>query len=300
LTLNNDGDALMLHRLDGTTADTFEYAKGPGYDKALCRLPDGVGNWQAVCLPTPGGTNQALPTPTPGGKQAPEPIRTDILGARRLRPGAWVKVRGQITLPPGVLGSRIAYMQDANSGIRLYLPKDHRVTANLGDRIEVTGRLRESRGEMQIRLSKGKDWRLLRPTDPLPPLPINSGVLGEPYEGMLVLLTGQVVACESGGSFWIDDGSGPVRVYLDPDAHLGRPCKEVGQPMQVIGIVSQYRQPHQSNPGYRLLPRYPGDIFSAEAPALGNLPALLPEAGGPVPGLDSSSSSHTMADVQSR
>ena len=295
--------------LDGTAGDSLQYAKGPGYDKTLCRLPDGVGGWQGACSPTPGGPNQPLPAPTPKAEQTPEPIKTDILGARRLTPGARVKIRGQITLPPGVLSQRIAYLQDANSGIRLYLPKDHKLTVSLGDRVEVVGRLSTVRGELQVTLSKGSDLRHVRASNPLPPLPIASGMLSEPYEGMLVLLSGQVTACGTGGSFWVDDGSGAARVYLDPDARLGRPCKKVGQLAQVVGIVSQYRRPYEDNPGYRLLPRYTTDISTglpvadtvkAALPASSDWAVLLPEAGGPASGCDRRWSSYAIAGGQSR
>ena len=271
LTLNNDADRVTLFRLDGSLADAFDYASGPGYDVSLCRLPDGAESWQAGCQPTPGGANRGLPVPGP--------LEAGIFEARRLPPGSWVSLRGQLTVLPGTFDDRTAYLQDSSSGIRVYLPKDHRLAANLGGRLEVAGHTRSYHGELQLVVEERSDIHWLAPGDPLPPLPIGTGVMVEPYEGTLVMLSGWVVECAAGGSFWADDGSGWAHVYLDPDAGLGHPCQEVGQPVRVVGVVSQYQSGDTSGDGYRLLPRYPEDIVTDAPPVPTDWPSLLPETG---------------------
>ena len=278
LVLNNTADVVILQRADGSYAERYAYARGPGYDLSTCRLPDGVGSWQRRCLPTPGAANRALPEEEEG------PLRTDIRGARQLPTGSWVRVRGHITVPPGIFGPRVAYLQDAHSGIRLYLPKDHRLACAPGDRVEVIGRTGNYYGELQLRVRERGDVRRIRAGPPPVPLPVTSGQMVEPYEGMLVQLTGRVSEIESGSSFWLDDGTGPARVYLDPDTGLKRPALAPGQMVQVVGVVSQHRRtPQVRNDGYRLLLRFPGDvtyIATAEQaqPEL-LVPLRLPETG---------------------
>jgi len=269
LVLNNTADVVILQRADGSDAERYAYERGPGYDLSTCRLPDGVGSWQGRCLPTPGAANQALP------EEEEVPLHTDIRGARQLPTGSRVQVRGHITVPPGIFGPRVAYLQDAHSGIRLYLPKDHRLACAPGDRVEVIGRTDNYYGELQLRVRERGDVRRIRTGPPPAPLPITGGQMVEPYEGMLVQLAGRVGEIESGGSFWLDDGTGPARVYLDPDTGLKRPVLAPGQMVQVVGVVSQYRRtPQARNDGYRLLPRFPGDV-TYTAPAEPGQPELL-------------------------
>jgi hypothetical protein len=223
LALNNDAETVTLLRLDGGTADSYQYGDGPSYDVGLCRLPDVTGDWNDRCDPTPGGPNRALPVPGP--------VETTVFESRRLPLGSWVRLRGQITVPPGVFSQQTAYIQDKTGGIKIYLPKDHRFWANLGDRVEVTGNTRMYHGELEIGVSERQDVRLLEPGDPVPPLPIGTGVMVEPYEGTLVLLSGWAVDFERGGHFWADDGTSWARIYLDPDTGIRRPWLEVGQPV---------------------------------------------------------------------
>ncbi|UCC87962.1 MAG: lamin tail domain-containing protein [Anaerolineales bacterium] len=269
LALNNENETVYLHRPDGTMADSYQYADGPGYDTSLCRLPDGSGGWQDRCDPTPGGPNRALPVASPA--------EVSIFEARRMAWDSWVKLRGHITVPPGIFSERTAYLQDETGGIKLYLPEDHRLWSNPGDRWEVTGHTQMYYGELEIEVSERQDVRTLGPGDPLPPLPIGTGVMVEPYEGTLVLLSGWAVDFERGGHFWIDDGTGWARIYLDRDAGITRPWLEEGQPLQVVGVVSQYIGQNPAIGGYRLMPRYPFDLL-IQQPGL-VWPKVLPETG---------------------
>jgi hypothetical protein len=272
LALNNDSETVILRRPDGAVADSHHYGYGPSYDISLCRLPDGDGDWHSRCAPTPGGLNRALP--------APRPAKLSIFDARHVPLGSWVKLRGRITVPPGVFSQRTAYIQDEGGGIKIYLPKDHRLSAELGDRWEVTGNLRLYYGELELKVSKRQDVRRLGSGDPVPPLPIGTGVMVEPYEGTLVLLDGWAVDFQRGGHFWADDGTGWARVYLDRDAGITRPWLDVGQTVQAIGVVSQYTRKGYTTAGYRLMPRYPFDLVIQQplAPPV-EWPALLPETG---------------------
>ncbi len=273
LALNNDADTVTLRRPDGTVADRHQYGDGPRYDVALCRLPDGEGGWHDACDPTPGGPNRLLP--------APGPVETSAFGARHMPWGSWVKLRGQVTVPPGVFSQRTAYLQDETGGIKIYLPKDHRLRADLGDWVEVVGHTQRYHGELEVYVSAREDVRRLGPGDPVPPLPIGTGVMVEPYEGTLVLLSGWAVDFERGGHFWADDGTGWARIYLDPDAGINRPWLEVGQRVQIVGVVSQYTDENPPVGGYRLMPRSPSDLVVSQPPAGASFewPSLLPETG---------------------
>jgi len=93
-----------------------------------------------------------------------------------------------------------------------------------------------------------------------------------------VRLDGVVVEVERSAAFWLDDGSGWARVYLDPDAPTERPRLEIGQPVGVVGVVSQYEDSDSGRPGYRLLPRRTADLFTYMAENR-LYPTMLPETG---------------------
>ncbi len=270
LPLNNDGDQLLLFRPDGSLADSFFYDRSPGYDVSWCCLPDGAEPCNQRCRPTPAEENAAMPV------AAPE--KGSILEVRHLPTNRWVEIKGWVTAPAGIYSDRVMYVQDHTSGVRVYLPSYHNLWFQPGDRVRVIGRTRNYHGEVQITVSSPQDVSRYGQPDAIAPLPIQTGSMLEPYEGMLVMLNGQAVDFVSGGGFWMDDGSGWARIYLDPDAPIQRPSMEVGQPLVVVGIVSQYLADGSPAYGYRLLPRYASDVVINQTD-LYLYPERLPETG---------------------
>jgi len=271
-SLNNDGDTVTLMHPNGTIVDTFSYDHSPGYDDTWCRLPNG-GNWSDNCGPSPTASNWE--------KAAFGPLAVSIFEAKRLTLDAWVRIDGIVTVPPGVLGTRTMYIQDETSGIMIYLSKDHKY-CNLGDKIEVEGYLKTFHEEFEIKVAERGDVKCLESGSPPPPLPIVTTSMLEPYEGMLVRLHGQAVQFKGRSTLWVDDGTDPAKVYIRQRTGIKKPFIEVGTPITVVGIVSQYSE-NEDNPSrndYRLLPRYQTDLqLPASAPAPANWPALLPETG---------------------
>ncbi len=279
--LNNDQDTVTLTHLNGTIIDTFSYDHSPGYDKSFCRLPDGSHYGAEACTPTPHATNRP--------KAKAQPLRVNIYEAKRLTDNAWVRLTGQVTAPPGVLGSRTMYIQDETAGIMVYLPQDHRLAFALGDRVKVEGNLHTYHEEFEIVVEEASKVKLVEPGIAPPPLPIVTTSMLEPYEGYLVILTGQAVNFYGSSTFWLDDGTDPAKVYIRESTAIHKPFIERGTPLTVSGIVSQYSdQDTPSRDDYRLLPRYQTDLIlptptptftptMAVAPA--NWPSLLPETG---------------------
>lgn len=277
-SLNNSSETLSLFRPDGTVADSLSYTNSPGYDESWCRYPDGSSSWSDDCLPTPGSENQQ--------RQPAQPLKVKIFEAKRLTPGAWVRTTGQVTAPPGRLGGRIMTIQDQTSGIMVYLPKDHRLNLNLGDKVEIEGNLRLFHGEFEIAVGQRSHVSFVEAGSPLSPLPLETTNMLEPYEGMLVMLQGQAVQFRGSTTFWVDDGSDPAKVVIKRPAGIKKPYLPRGTVVTVVGIVSQYSD--TANPtrnDYRLLPRYQSDLVAAQPqptltpPPPAHWPSQLPETG---------------------
>jgi DNA/RNA endonuclease YhcR with UshA esterase domain len=273
-SLNNSEETVTLIHPNGTVVDAFSYGHSPGYDETYCRLPDGGPAWSDDCGPSPRAANWEK---APAG-----PLTVKIFDAKRLTYNAWVRVKGRVTAPPGVLGARMMYIQDNTSGILIYLPKDFRGTFILGDRVEVVGNLRTFHEEFEIAVDERSDVKLLEHGAPLPPLPIATTSLLEPYEGMLVMLQGQAVDFKGRTTIWLDDNTGWAKAYIRKTTGIKKPFIRKGDPVTLVGIVSQYSDKDDpSRNDYRLLPRYQTDLIVTIATPVppANWPALLPDTG---------------------
>ncbi|RME79789.1 MAG: hypothetical protein D6784_00190 [Chloroflexi bacterium] len=269
ISLNNSGDTLRLVHPNGMVVDTFAYT-GAHYDETWCRLPDG--RWSDSCGPSPGEPNWELPPPSP--------LQVNIFQAKRLAYGAWLRVKGVVTAPPGVFGERVMYIQDDSSGIRVYLPANHGLSFVPGDRVEVEGHLKTYYGEWEIDVDEAGDVSLLGPGDPLPPLPIATTNMLEPYEGLLVMLTGRAVRFSGRSVFWVDDGTDPAKVYLAPASGVKKPFIEREAPVTVVGIVSQHTAGNApTREDYRLMPRFQTDLLLPQVSPPPGWPTMLPETG---------------------
>jgi hypothetical protein len=271
LALVNAGDAVRLRRADGVLADSLSWDGSPGYDRAIGRLPDGTGAWVAGLPGTPGQPNRAaearpMTAREPAGERAPEAAAERALSAARDGPpGARVRVRGQVTLPPGPLGGRTAYLGDAAAGLRLYLAQRAATLPGWveGERVTAVGRLDDYRGERQLVVERLADLSSEGPAPALPPHPVRaadvSPARAEALEGRLVRLVGRVTVSRP-ASFVVDDGSGAVQVSVPAASGVRRPALRLGDVRSVVGVVSQSASGAPWIGGWRLLVRGPADI----------------------------------------
>ena len=267
IALNDDGDRIHLLRLDGSEADAFHYTHSPGDDRSWSRTVDGGGGWTKFYDVTPGKPNRPpRPEPTP----TPFPLFT-IAEARGQPVGNTVTVRGQVTVPPPLFGEKTSYIQDSTGGIMIYISKNDYLPLAEGDWVVLRGEVYDYHGEREIRIYREGDLLLHQGAgEPLKPTGLKTGQVDEDHEGLLAMIAGRVVGYER-YAIHLDDGTGPVRVYIKRETGIERPWVEEGQTFSVIGIVSQYAQEKPYEGGYRLLPRYPSDLLP--------LPSYLPETG---------------------
>ncbi len=302
VALNNGGDAVYLLFPDGREADRFVWDQSPGYDRSFGRQPDGYGRWQTGLSPSPGEPNPPLPTPqasqpgrpsesaghpsqtgapavtpspaypTAQPKTEERPALLSIAQARRQPDETLVRVRGQVTAPPGVFGRSI-YIQDPSSGIQVYLTRGQWPSLQLGDWVEVWGRVQNFHGEREIKITHADAIRVEGPGVPPQPIVLHCDQVNERYEGMLVMVVGQVTQFGS-RDLWLSDGRGKVRVYVRQSVGWRRPRVKYGEWWSVVGVVSRYVRGTLPESGYRVLPRFLDDL----AP----MPVYLPAMGATI------------------
>jgi len=265
LALNDGGDSVRLLRPDGSVADEMEYAHGPGYDRTWSRTEDGEGEWTAEYEPTMGEANEyhrEKPS-AEGGEIAPAlPQKVTLAQARMLPVGMPVVVSGQVTSPPGTFRGGVIYIQDASVGMKVYLADGGYPSLAEGDWVQVEGELSDYHGEREIKVASGGKVQRLGTGVPLKPRYIPSGGVGESVEGLLIEVAGRVVGWGH-EAIYLDDGSGEISIYFGRSELVEKPWVERGELYLVVGLASQYVPSRPYEGGYRMLPRYEGDVIAA-------------------------------------
>lgn len=217
--------------------------------------------------PTATTTPTATPTATPKITATPTPTKSPelklvlIVDARAQDEGTRVKIEGVITSPPEQLGSRAMYMEDESGGIKILLDRKDRDDLKYEDKVEIIGEIGGAFNETYLKLENGNDVTVLGKGDLPDPLQVETGQVNESNEGRLLQVNGQISAT-SGNTFYVNDGSGNVKVYVKDSTSIDLPRKQTGDYSRVNGINSQYKEDH------RLLPRFAEDILLSSTPIL--------------------------------
>ena len=299
LILNNDQDSVRLVKPDGSLLEEFAYSIS---HPDLSWAKDETGSWLEDETPSPGlanseenqqdddddendddnqddngdnSDNNNLNDQQDNQNETQDLQTTSIAEAKKKALGTLIQVQGGLTATSEILGAQIIYMADASGGIKIKLDEGDYSTLALGDELLVSGILSESWGELYLKISANGSLAVLEHTTALAPQEIKTGDVGENLEGALVIITGMVTET-AGDTFYVNDGSGVVKVYIKESTNIEKPRMQVGDKVQVVGIVSQY------NDTYRILPRYQSDVIIL-GDVLGATTAL-PKTGGTAAG----------------
>lgn len=202
------------------------------------------------------------------------PAKEMISVARDLPPGTFVLLEGVVTSLPQELGKDVLYIADETGGIKVMAKG---VSANLerGARVQVPGNIHQAFQETYLKLIAPQDFIVLGTHSVPVPIEVPTGEIGEEHEGTLIMVNGQV-SSTSGNIFYVNDGSGDIKVYIKSTTQIDKPKMRVGYYALIKGIISQYKE------DYRLLPRYQHDIVVSTQPidsAVLGAVTVLPETG---------------------
>ena len=282
IALNNSGvEALSLYTPAEKLIDRVEYVGPAKEDYSYSRTSQGVWRWTSSL--TPGQENifsnqddlaaepaeeeelaggvKKIATKTIKSSKTASASKTTTSGVlavpleqvRELELGQKVRVRGTVSVEPGVLGSQVFYL--AGSGVQVYCYKKDFPNLKIGDYLEVTGELSESGGERRVKITGQKDIKILSSGQPLIIKELAGSDIGEETEGYLAQVSGEVIEVK-GSNIYLDDGSEEVTIYIKSSTGINLKSLQIvpGEHLTVTGVVSQTKS------GYRLLPRYESDI----------------------------------------
>ncbi|MFH1890483.1 MAG: lamin tail domain-containing protein [Candidatus Kuenenbacteria bacterium] len=253
IAFNNSYDSARLFDGQGNLADEISYDEV--IEDASYAL-DVNYTWHWTYALTPGMPNIVDITTVPaasGKKTANEiPLVIELQNIRQQDFGDLIKVTGRVAVEPGTLGKNIFYIV-GSSGIQVYCFKKDFPALVIGDYVEITGTLSESRGETRIKIKDKNDIRFINSQKQPVAQRVQIEDIDENLEGALIEIQGELTEAKS-SSWWLDDGTEEVKVYIKQSTGITKGDINVGDTLKIIGIVSQW------DDEYRVLPRWPQDI----------------------------------------
>ena len=214
--------------------------------------------YRLLALPTFALAAACTAAPSPA---QPGPVEeVSVADARAAGAGATVLVEGIVTVPPGIFDGGFA-IQDRTGGLWV-LPLPTGVPLRLGQRVRVHGTLDTPNGQLSLQASAVQALGM-RPVPAARPLPTGSVDAGA--EGWLVRVRGRVQGEPVDDAPWgwkvvLDDGSGPVRVFVDADTDVDPAGFPRGETVEVTGFVGRYAE------ALEILPRARGDVRAQPPP----------------------------------
>jgi hypothetical protein len=172
---------------------------------------------------------------------------TSIEQTREAELGSTVSLVGTVTVPSGAFDDGFA-IQQGRAGI--YIADSAGAEYALGDRVQVEGVLADANNLLVVkpsaieRLARGVPVRVQRRA---------TGSVGEATEGKLLGLRGALVGdpvddSPYGYKLTLDDGSGPVQVFLYPGAGIALDGLDAGVEVSVICFSNQYDTHYECDP----------------------------------------------------
>jgi|HubBroStandDraft_3_1064219.scaffolds.fasta_scaffold31190_2 hypothetical protein len=193
---------------------------------------------------------------------SPRPI--SIADARSMPLGSVVTVEGSVTVPSGAFSSSSFdegfAIQDRTAGIYVS------VATNLGltvrQRALVTGQLVDSFGLLTLVPADPGEVEVRGRGPKVRPLWVRTGRVGPANQGLLVRVVGKITAPVEpdppfGSKIFVDDGSGPIRVFVNASTGIDVSGLAAGQLLAATGFSSAFNDPE-------IDPRFQSDLEKPE------------------------------------
>ncbi len=250
IALNNGYDSARLIDPQGNILDQVSYDEV--IEDASYALDINY-TWHWTYALTPGEHNivdiTTVPAVSENKSNIKIPIHTKIADIRQYDFGDLLTTQGQVIVEPGTLGKNIFYI----NGIQIYCYKKDFPGLVIGDLIEITGTLSESRGETRLKMQGKEDIKFLLAQAPSLPQEFSIEDIDENIEGLLIQIQGELTEIKS-SSWWLDDFTQEIKVYIKQSSGIKKGDIKVGDTLKITGIVSQFDEE------YRILPRWPKDV----------------------------------------
>jgi hypothetical protein len=194
-----------------------------------------------------------------GSTHEPRPIE---IGAGRALPlGTVVTVEGTVTVPSGLFSSGGSLdqgfaIQDRTGGI--YVSVATNLGLTLRQRVLVTGKLAQSNGFLLLVPTSTGDVEVRGKGPGIEPTWLRTGSVGSANQGLLVRVVGVITGPLApdppfGTQLVVDDGSGPVRIFVNTSTGIDLTGLAPGQLLSVTGLSDEFDTPE-------IDPRFQSDL----------------------------------------
>jgi hypothetical protein len=196
----------------------------------------------------------------PAAAGAHEPHAIDIGAARQLPLGTVVTVEGSVTVPSGAFSSSSFdegfAIQDHSGGIYVSVATDLGLTVR--QRALVTGQLVDSFGLLTLVPADTGEVEVRDHGREVKSLWVRTGSVGPANQGLLVHVVGTITQPvvpdpPFGDKVFVDDGSGPIRIFVNTSTGIDVGGLAQGQLLSVIGFSSAFNDPE-------IDPRFQSDL----------------------------------------
>jgi uncharacterized protein YdeI (BOF family) len=193
--------------------------------------------------------------------QAAPHVITPIGTARAAGAGWSGTLQGNLTLAPGSIRPDTFAFQDATGGMYVFVASGSGVTLpplQLGDVVQVTGTLKDYGGLLEIDPISGFS-RIGSGTVPAPQAISTSATIVSPTQGLIVQVSGTATwstpqTLGADWSFTLNDGSGPITIFVDKDTAIDLRSATSGSQMIITGFSGNNAYTPQ------IMPRFQADI----------------------------------------
>lgn len=273
LSLNNDGDKVVLMDDNGNVVDEIIYEKtivGQAYVKS------DKGQWSWTMAVTPGEKNSLMQKEAVDVEQIASavaknndtldiPAMASLAELRNIEKGAYVLVEGTVTVLPSVFGSQYFYIGTnqktsdglVNFGLQIYSNKKDFPVLKIGDTVEVVGEISETNGEKRLKTASKKDIRLIGRGKTVTPQKMTCENIDDSLLGALVEVEGEISDIKSTG-IYLDDGTDEIRAYIKKSTGINYKDYKEAAKLKITGVISAAKNE------LRLLPRGKDDIIILE------------------------------------
>ncbi len=189
----------------------------------------------------------------------------DIATARALPLGTEVTVEGSVTVPSGAFTSSTFdqgfAIQDETAGIFVSIAAD--LNLKVRQKVRVTGTLADNgHGVLTVLVAGAGDVKIDGRGRRVVPRWVRTANVNESTEGLLVQVVGSISAPivadpPFGTIVEVDDGSGPIRIFICTSTGIDVSHLAPGQTLSVTGLSYQFGD-------YEVDPRFPRDIRRRE------------------------------------
>jgi len=184
----------------------------------------------------------------------------DIAAARALPPGTVVTFEGSVTVPSGDFSSSTFdagfAIQDETAGIFVSIAADLGLAVR--QEVRVTGPLADNGHGVLTVVTDAADVEVLGRGRRVKPLRVSTASVSEATESLLIrvagTITGPIVPDPPFGTILtLDDGSGPIRIFVCASTGIDLSGLAPGQRLEVTGLGYQFGD-------YEVDPRFQKDI----------------------------------------